>query len=125
VQAELLRLWRIHEGDALAHGGAAKPELEAAKKNWFEHADRRREVERAVWAERVLDAIAAAEGIEVNMDEVVKTVVQSASAAQLPVSDVHTALMGDDALRTTMAQKLKRQHAMEWLLDKAKVNFGA
>jgi trigger factor len=124
VEAELLRLWRFHEGDAMTHGGASKAELEAAKKTWFEHPDRREEVRRAIWAERLLDAIAHDQGFEANADEVVKIVVQSASAAELPVSDVHTSLMNDEEMRAIMAQKLKRQHAMEWLLGKAKVDFG-
>lgn len=124
VDAEVLRLWRALEGDALAHGGATKEEQDAAKDAWFDNADRREEIRRALWAGRLLDAVAAQKGIAAGADEVVKIVVQSAAAANLPVSDVHTALVKDPLLQEQMAQKLRRQHALEWLLGQAEVRFG-
>jgi trigger factor len=125
IDTELLRLWRALEGDALAHGGATKEEQEAALQAWFGNDERREEVRRALWADRLLDAVARQNGIASNADEVVKIVVQSAAAANLPVSDVHTALVKDPELQEAMAEKLRRQHALEWLLGKATVHFGA
>lgn len=125
VDAEVLRLWRALEGDALAHGGATKEEQSAARQAWFNNADRRTEVRRALWADRLLDVIAYQRKIVATDDEVVKIVVQSAAAANLPVSDVHTALVKDPLAQAAMAQKLRRQHAMEWLLSEAAVTFGA
>lgn len=125
VDALLHDEWRAQEGDALARQGATPEEQAAARDAFLHHAERRQEARRALFAERLLASAARAiEDERPHADDVVRLVVQAAAQASLPLSELHTRLIGDGAALARMADKLREGQAFAWLLSRADVRFG-
>lgn len=125
VEHELVRVWRLEEGDALVRQGASDDEQGEARAAFVANEERRRDARRRLFSDRLLEGVAAELGVAASLDDVVTLVVHAASSAKLPLSELHTRLTTDASLLSQMAGKLRQSHALSWLLSQGTVSFVA
>ncbi len=122
VEDELRKRWKAHIGDAMALQGVSMEEQKKSLADFSNDATRA-EARRTVWEGQVLEAIAAAHGIEATEAETNKIIHEL--SPDIRKSDVDTVLYQHAPLAKEITKNLRLHRALLVLLGKAKVVFDA
>lgn len=119
VDEELTRRWREFQGESLIRQGVSIEEQRKSQRAYATDPTLRSEARRTIWEYRILEAIAAHQGIEVT-EATLKPVLQSIFGGDV---DLEGLLYKNPGLHKDLVKGLRLRRATDVLLKKAKVFF--
>ncbi|MBI1948764.1 MAG: trigger factor [Deltaproteobacteria bacterium] len=120
VDEELTRQWRGLQGESQARQGVPLPAQKKSQQAYLQDPTLRGEARRIVWEQRALEALAATLGLEVNDDELKKTL-----AVMFGSLDLDGILYRNPGLHKDLLRGLRLRKAQDVLLARATIAFDA